>query len=479
MRSFLITLSLLIIAGLAQATVFDMVVDGSGSGDFSTLQEALNAVPDNSNERTLIFVKAGIYTEKIVVPAAKNRVSVIGEHRDKVIISWNDRAGVDGMSSADTYTLMVEGSEFYMENVTVENTAGNVGQALAIRTVGDKGVYKNCRFTGFQDTYYAHKNRQYNYDCTIEGATDFIYGDATAVFDHCTVNCVKGGQYITAPSDTKLVTTFSSGNKFYHGLMIINSDITASNDVPDRSYYLGRPWQPDASSVYIYCRLGSHIRHEGWSTWNNDNHLSGFYGEYKNTDFDGNPVDISQRASWSEQITDARIQNFYKYDFFYKKNGEEWNPESLARALAAPENISYNNGLLTWDAVEAAIGYVIFHDGNFFSISEQNQLEATNIDPDKVVLRSVRDHGGLSNDTNEHLLTGNVTMKNVPELVIRNNNISTTKPVSLIVYDAAGRKVADFKHALHHSLQELSPSFYLLKAEDENGNTTIRKFYKH
>ncbi|MDA3881217.1 MAG: pectinesterase family protein [Prolixibacteraceae bacterium] len=479
MRIIQITIFLIFATSMSLfADVFDMVVDASGNGNYTTIQAAFNAVPDNSDERTLIFVRAGTYTEKVVLGANKNNVSLIGEDVDTVVLSWNDHAGsATGLSSANTYTFMVEGSDFYMQNVTVQNTAGNIGQALAIRTVGDRGVYNNCKFLGFQDTYYAHKNRQYNYNCYVEGATDFIYGDATAVFDNCTVNCMKGGQYITAPSDTKLFTQFTSGNVFYHGLMIINSDVTADDDVPANSYYLGRPWQPRASSVYIYCRLGNHVKPQGWSTWNDDNHLSGFYGEYQNTDFEGNPIDFSQRVEWSSQITDARIQNFYKYSFFFKKNGEEWDSEKVTKALLTPENIHADGSKILWNAVENALGYVVYINGSLFAITSQSYADAPGVDAAEVSVKSVRDNGVMSNEENSNLLTfvNDYNSYNGFAISIAGNIISAHEAFTLSVFDTGGHLVYYAPLSKEHKVEDLNSSTYILKAENTKGEISIHK----
>jgi pectinesterase len=460
------------------AGVFDMIVDASGSGDYTTIQAAFNAVPDDDSERTLIFVASGTYTEKVVLDASKDNVSLIGENIDSVVIKWDDYAGsATGMSSAETYTLMVEGDDFYMQNVTVQNAAGNVGQALTIRTLGDRGVYNNCKFLGFQDTYYAHKNRQYNYNCYVEGATDFIYGDATAVFDNCVINCMEGGQYITAPSDTKLVTQFSSGNKFYHGLMIINSDITANEGVANNSYYLGRPWQPDASSVFIYCRLDGHIKPAGWSTWNNDNHLSGFYGEYENTDFEGNPIDISQRVDWSSQITDARIENFYKYDFFFKKNGEEWDAEIITKALMTPQNVRSDGSVLLWDEVENAVGYIVYSKGTLFAITEDNSLDIGGVELNDVEVKSVRVNGVISNDENNNLLTfvNDFTLNDSFKLCIKHGEVTSTCKFSLSVYNLNGKLIFYFPLSDSHTINHLKRSPYIFKAENTKGEVMIIK----
>ncbi len=219
----------LFIFSYGKSQVFDFVVDAAGSGDFTSIQDAISAVSDNSSERTLIFIKNGIYYEKVLVPASKINVSLIGQSAHGVILTYDDNPQ-KGTSPADTYTLHADADGFYAENITVENTSGKVGQAIAIRTTGDTMAFKNCRFLGFQDTYYAHKRRQYNLKCFVQGGTDFIYGDATTVFDSCTINCVNGGSYISAPADTKLVTNIA-GTNFLHGLLFRFCNVTADEDV--------------------------------------------------------------------------------------------------------------------------------------------------------------------------------------------------------------------------------------------------------
>lgn len=477
-RIFTILGFILLLSLPTKAKVFDFVVDPDGNGDYTTIQDVINAVTSNNSNRTLIFVRNGSYNEKVNIPATKINVSLIGESRDGVVIAWADYAGLNSMSSAESYTLIVEGKDFYMENITVQNTAGNVGQALAIRTVGDRGVYKNCRFLGFQDTYYAHKARQYNYQCFVEGATDFIYGDATAVFDQCIINCVKGGSYITAPADTKLVTNFSSGNKFYHGLQMRECEVTANVDVPVNSYYLGRPWQPNATSVFIQSKLGNHIKPEGWSTWSDNNHLSGYYAEYHNTDLNGDTIDVSQRVSWSNQITDAWYTNFYKLDFFFKKDGTVWEAKKMTKALKTPENVHLDGELIRWDAVEQAIGYVVFSDNNFLEITVEPSLSTTGLNIDKIEVKSVRENGVLSNPSNQNLLVGNKILiaDEGPQIWTHDKTIYASENIQLTVYNLSGVVVKTSQWVSQQNLSELPIGYYILKAENIQGKTIVQKF---
>lgn len=184
---------------------YDFVVAQDGSGDFFTVQEAIDAVPDfRKNIRTTILVRKGVYKEKIVVPESKINISLIGQ--EGAILSYDDYAqkkncfggekGTSGSSSCYIYA-----PDFYAENITFENSSGPVGQAVACFVSADRAFFKNCRFLGFQDTLYTYGKgcRQYYEDCYIEGTVDFIFGWSTAVFNRCHIHS-KGGGYVTAPS---------------------------------------------------------------------------------------------------------------------------------------------------------------------------------------------------------------------------------------------------------------------------------------
>ena len=216
---------------------YDFVVDALGKGDFKTVQEAINAVPDFRKVATTIYIKNGIYKEKLVLAASKRMVRFIGESQDKTILTYDDFAqkknifgeekGTSGSSSFYVY-----GDDFYAENITFENSSGPVGQAVAIWVAGDKSHFKNCRFLGFQDTLYTYGSRQFYQNCYIEGTTDFIFGSATTVFKDCEIFCKKGGSYITAASTPEQ-------SKF--GYVFIDCNLTAEDGA---SFFLGRPWRP-------------------------------------------------------------------------------------------------------------------------------------------------------------------------------------------------------------------------------------------
>jgi len=418
-----------------------MVVDKNGTGNYTSVGEAIDAVPDNSSERTLIFIKNGEYYEKVIVPSSKINVSLVGESVEGVIISYDDNPSK--VPAADTYTFYAGADDLYAENVTFQNTSGNVGQALAIRTTGDRMVFKNCRMLGFQDTYYAHKRRQYNLKCYVEGATDFIYGDATTVFDSCTINCLNGGSYITAPADTKLITNFSTG-PFLHGLLFRYSNITADENVAANSYYLGRPWQPNASSVFLNCTLGNHIKPEGWSTWGGNNHESSYFAEYKSKNPDGTLVDTTARVEWSYQVSEFAANNFYKLSFFLRKDFVEWDPLPVTRELPKPQNIHVQGEAVSWDPVENAIGYVISKNSSVIGFSMQNSFSGPSVSggEGEITVKSVTANGALSMGVSSIVVSGPVIREETEiGMVIANGKISFSEKVSFGIYSLAGNLI--------------------------------------
>jgi pectinesterase len=279
-----------------------LTVAQDGSGDYKTIQEAVNSVRDLSQRRVTIHIKKGVYHEKVVVPSWKTSISLVGESKDSTIISWNDFSGKGKFTTYTSYTLLVEGNDFIAENLTIENTAGRVGQAVALHVEGDRIIIKNCRIVGNQDTLYAAKenSRQYYQDCYIEGTTDFIFGEATAVFKNCLIKSLVNS-YITAAATTQ---------RQQFGYVLIDCKLIA--DTAARKVFLGRPWRPYAKTVYINCELGSHILPEGWNPWTGDlmfpdKEKTTFYAEYGSKGPGANP---SSRIKWSRQLTGKEVKQY-------------------------------------------------------------------------------------------------------------------------------------------------------------------------
>ena len=300
---------------------YDYVVAKDGSGDFFTVQEAINAVPDfRKNKRTTILVRSGEYKEKIIVPASKINVSMIGEGG---AVITNDgyakklNALGDEMSTSGSSTAYIYAPDFYAENITFANTAGRVGQAVACFIEGDRAYFKHCRFIGNQDTLYTYgkESRQYYEDCYVEGTVDFIFGWSTAVFRNCEIHSVGNG-YVTAPATDK-------GKKY--GYVFWNCRLTAAPET--KSVYLSRPWRPYAQVVYIQCQLGKHILPAGWDNWRNPaNEKTVFFAEYKNT---GDGADTKQRVSYGKQL--KSIAGYSPEDVL--KGNDGWNPIANGNTL--------------------------------------------------------------------------------------------------------------------------------------------------
>ena len=297
---------------------YDFVVAQDGSGDFSAVQQAIDAVPDFRKRETQIFIKNGIYKEKLVLPTSKTNVTFIGEDKEKTILTNDDyskklnRFGEE-MGTTGSTSFYVFGDNFTARNITFENSAGPVGQAVAVRVDGDRVIFENCKFLGFQDTLYPHgkESRQYYKNCYIEGTTDFIFGWSTAVFEDCEIFSKEGGHYITAASTEKGAN---------HGFVFINCKLTG--DAPERSVYLGRPWRTYAQTVFINTDMGSHINKDGWHNWNKpEAEETAFYAEYNSS---GPGAAPKERVNWSKQLTAEEASKYTANAVL--KGSDNWEP---------------------------------------------------------------------------------------------------------------------------------------------------------
>ena len=309
----LVTMSLSL---TAQTIKYHFVVAKDGSGNFKTVQEAINAVPDFRKKETRIFIKNGVYKEKLILAECKTLVTFIGENVGSTIITYDDYNQKKNIFGEDKGTsgssgFYIYGTDFTAENVTFQNTAGPVGQAVAVSVSGDKIRFKNCRFLGFQDTLYTYgrESRQYYNNCYIEGTVDFIFGSSTAVFDSCTIFGKRAGYYTAASTP--------EGKKF--GYVFMNCNVTGN--APADSFLLGRPWRPFAKTVFINCKLDKQVRAEGWSNWSNPaNEKTAYYAEYKNY---GPGASTKKRVKWSHQLADDEAKQYTLKNIF-----ADWNPLS-------------------------------------------------------------------------------------------------------------------------------------------------------
>ena len=314
----MLSVSLMMLITLSvKAADYNFVVAQDGSGDFTTVQAAINAVPDYRKAGpTLIYIKKGIYKEKIVIAESKQNVQLIGE--DGAVLTYDDYAQKpnifgEGKGTSGSGSVYIFGPDFFAENITFENTSGPVGQAVACHVAGDRAVFRRCRFLGFQDTLYTfgENTREYYEDCYIEGTVDFIFGKATAVFNRCELRSKHTGGFLTAPA-----TPQSSS----YGYVFYDCKLTADEGVEAGSVWLSRPWRPYGKTVFIRCEMGQHIRPEGWNNWGKtDNERTAYYAEYQCY---GKGADTSRRVAWSHQLKDANAYDMTNI----LKGADGWNP---------------------------------------------------------------------------------------------------------------------------------------------------------
>lgn len=319
MKTLTVALMLLIqsIAPAQDLRIYDFVVAKDGSGDYLTIQEAVNACRDYSEHLCRIFVKNGVYWEKLMIPSWKARITFIGQNVDSVRIEYNDYSGkLDGwgikLNTFTSHTCFVGGNDITFENMTFVNSAGRVGQAVAMHVEGDRVVFKNCKFIGDQDTLFAagDNSRQYFLDCSIEGTTDFIFGPSTAVFERCTI-LSKKDSYVTAASTPAARE---------YGFVFL--DCRLLRDSSATKVYLGRPWRSCAYTAFINCYLDSHIRPEGWHNWSKpEAEATSRYYEYNSTGPGANPA---SRVPWSHHLTAAEAREMTARNIL--KGFDNWDP---------------------------------------------------------------------------------------------------------------------------------------------------------
>lgn len=299
-------------AAWAQERQDTIVVSRDGTGNFRTLQEAIESARAFMDYTVTIYVKNGVYKEKVIVPSWVENIDIIGEDRDKTIITYDDHANINKMGTFRTYTVKVEGSDITFKNLTIENNAAQLGQAVALHTEGDRLKFINCRILGNQDTIYtgAKFTRLYFKGCYIDGTTDFIFGPSTALFEDCIIHS-KRNSYVTAASTPK---------EAKYGYIFKHCKLTAEPGVD--KVYLGRPWRPYAYTLFIECELGKHIVLAGWHNWGKQsNEETARYMEYKNT---GEGANASERVAWSKQLTKKEAEAVTVDAIF--RTQSNWNP---------------------------------------------------------------------------------------------------------------------------------------------------------
>ena len=285
-----------------------LFVSRDGTCEFRNVAEAIEVCRAFMDYHKVIFVKKGVYKEKIEVPTWLTNIEICGEDRDKTIITWDDHANVrlpetgKPMGTFRTFTVKVTGSNITFKNSTIENNSARLGQAVALHVEGDKCLFVNCRFLGHQDTIYTGRGgaRQYFLNCYIEGTTDFIFGPSTAWFEGCEI-VNKYNSYVTAASTPKEQPYGYIFNKCTIRCLEGTEALESNKNLPITKCYLGRPWRPYAYTLFMNCELGAHILPQGWHNWGNKaNETTARYLEYNNS---GAGAETSSRAPWARLLT--------------------------------------------------------------------------------------------------------------------------------------------------------------------------------
>lgn len=324
MRKLLLSLVLVLAGTLAvnAANKYDnpdtLFVARDGTAEFRNIDDAIEVCRAFMEYHKVIFVKKGTYKEKLIVPSLLTNIEICGEDRDNTIITYDDHANVfipgtdRKMGTFRTYTVRVDGNDITFRNITIENNAARLGQAVALHTQGDRLTFVNCRILGNQDTVYTGgiNTRLYFKDCHIEGTTDFIFGPSTAWFENCTI-LSRTDSYITAASTPQNVE---------YGYVFNRCKIVAAEGVS--KVYLGRPWRPYAHTLFMNCQLGKHILPVGWHNWSNtQNETTARYCEYNNH---GEGAATKERAAWTRQLTRKEAAKVTLENVFRQNGG--WIP---------------------------------------------------------------------------------------------------------------------------------------------------------
>lgn len=324
MRKLLLSLVLALAGTLAvnAANKYDnpdtLFVARDGTAEFRNIDDAIEVCRAFMEYHKVIFVKKGTYKEKLIVPSWLTNIEICGEDRDNTIITYDDHANVfipgtdRKMGTFRTYTVRVDGNDITFRNITIENNAARLGQAVALHTQGDRLTFVNCRILGNQDTVYTGgiNTRLYFKDCHIEGTTDFIFGPSTAWFENCTI-LSRTDSYITAASTPQNVE---------YGYVFNHCKIVAAEGVS--KVYLGRPWRPYAHTLFMNCQLGKHILPVGWHNWSNtQNETTARYCEYNNH---GEGAATKERAAWTRQLTKKEAAKVTLENVFRQNGG--WIP---------------------------------------------------------------------------------------------------------------------------------------------------------
>lgn len=313
----------------------NVVVAKDGSGQFKSINDAINNAPPKNDATYVIKIKAGVYNEYVIVPKKMNHIVFIGDGPTKTKITGNKNY-IDGIGTFQTATVAIEGEHFIARDIGFENTAGaNKHQAVALRVSADYAIFYNCAIDAYQDTLYTHAYRQYYRDCSISGTIDFIFGDASAVFQNCKM-------IVRKPLENQACMVTAQGRTEHRGvggIVLQNCEILPAADLktvnPPTKVFLGRPWKEYARTLIMQSYIDGFIAPEGWAPWNGNFALDTlWYAEYQNR---GSGSDISKRVNWKGYLKNISPQEANKFTAGVYIQGDEW---------IQPTGIPYDSGMM-------------------------------------------------------------------------------------------------------------------------------------
>ena len=448
-----------------EARLYDMIVAADGSGDYTSLQAAIDAAPAGAIKPWLIFVKNGNYKEHIDIPKNKPFMHIIGQDRDKTVILDDKLCGGDNALHVSVgATVVVNSDDCFFENITLENSYGHEQQAgpqaLALNTSGDRAIFNNVAMLSYQDTWITTSTssyRAYVRNSFIEGAVDFIYNSGDLYVENTTLYINrKDGGFIVAPSHAADVKW---------GYVFNNCTITAPGVPSETSVWLGRPWHNSPKTVFLNTRAEVTIPATGW--YETMGGLPAIWADWNTTDINGNPVDLSQRRDTYYKTVDGEkvygtAKNYLTDEEaaeYTVKNvlsgSDNWQPVIKTESCAAPV-VTLTDGQLSWDAVPYAICYVITRGDLVVDIIKENtySLTALPASDSPYCVQAVNEFGGLSAKgiANDNPATG------------IDNITAADENVSVEIYDVQGIRHASLINGIN-----------IVRKTDANGNVTVEK----
>ncbi len=314
MRFISLILFVISISASAQSYETRLTVAADGSGDYTSVQDAIYAAKAFPWTDVTVFIKNGVYKEKVNVFAWNTRIKMVGESREGTIITMDDhfdKLAKGRNSTFHTYTVRVAGNDFTAANLTIRNTAGPVGQAVALHVEADRAAFYNVSIEGYQDTLYVagEGHRSYFENSMISGSVDFIFGEGTALFSGCEIRSLISNTYVTAAS-TPQEQPF--------GLVFDNSHFTAPEGV--ENVYLGRPWRQFAATAVVNSQLDGHIHPAGWHNWGDPSKEQ--TSRYETGGNTGEGAAGSDRVDWQHSLSEQQRQSYNKATVL-----RGWSPE--------------------------------------------------------------------------------------------------------------------------------------------------------